>query len=107
MTWRARLCLLVSILFLRTADAFRAIERLTHAATHWAFCLVVGWGVRPAIATHVYRIDSLTRGVCAAASIVAYRWCNWWRHLGIVRQQQAAAQPSNVKGIGAWSAKQR
>lgn len=108
MTWLARFCCLVSILFLRTADAFRAIERLMHGAAHRVFLhLVVDAGIRPEIARHIYKLDSLTRAVCAPATVVAYRWCNWWRHRGLIRQEMGAEQPSNVKGIGAWSAQQK
>ena len=100
MTWRWRFCMLAAILFLRTADAFRAIERWMHAVTHWVYLhLVVDAGIKPEIARHIYSVDRLTRGVCAPATVTAYRWCNWWRSRGLL---QPGAQPSNVKGIGAW-----
>lgn len=106
LTWGARCCLLVSILFLRTADAFRAIERRMHGATHWLVMQLIGLGVSTGVACHLYSIDTLTRRLCAAATVVAYRWCNWWRHRGLLRQEQGA-EASNVKGIGAWSAAQK
>lgn len=99
LTWRARFFMLVAILFLRTADVLRAIERHVHAATHWGFGWVVGVGLKPEIARYIYNVDTLTRGVCAPATILAYRWCNWWRHRGWLVPE---AEASNEKGTGAW-----